>query len=100
MFKLIKRSAKRLREFALNLLFPGPGRKGADPTVVDPLIIKAQIPRSHFTRRGPGVEAAGREAFLKFTAAQQHYACWRGWFPKTWSPFHPKAPKTKRIPNS
>lgn len=90
---LLKRSAKKLRDFAHGLLYPGRGRKGADPTVVDPLIIKAQIPRSHFTRKGPGVEKSARRAFAGFTAAQQHYACSRGWFPETWSPVTPTAPK-------
>ncbi len=86
MFELAKRSAKKLRDFALRLLYPGVGKKGSDPTVVDPFIIKALIPRSHFTKKGPGVSANARHAFSRLTGAQQHYACSRGWFPDGWSP--------------
>jgi hypothetical protein len=85
-FKRAKRSAAKLRDFALGLLNPGIGKKGADPTVVDPLIIKAQIPRSHFTRKGPGVEKQALRIFARFTGAQQHYACSRGWFPEWMTP--------------
>lgn len=90
MLKLAKRSAKKLRDFALSLLFPKGGQQGADPTVVDPLIIKAQIPRSHFTRKGPGVSKDALRVFAGFTGAQQDYACVRGWFPEAWAPIRKK----------
>lgn len=89
-FKRAKRSASKLRDFALGLLNPGIGKKGADPTVVDPLIIKAQIPRSHFTKKGPGVEKAAQRVFARFTGAQQDYACTRGWFPDWMAPIREK----------
>lgn len=89
-FRFAKRSAKKLRDFALGLLYPGGGKEGADPTIVDPLIIKAQIPRSHFTRKGPGVDLAALRVFAKFTGAQQDFACSRGWFSMQLAPVREK----------
>lgn len=87
--RFAKRSARKLRAFGRNLLFPQPDqgnltKRGADPTVVDPLIIKAQIPQSWFTKSGPGVTKNARRVFLAFTPAQREYAMMRGWFPAAW----------------
>ena len=82
MLKRIKATAAQLRDFAANL-FAG----GADTTTVDPLLIKARIPRPWFTKkRTPSRIAEAKRVFGSFTIEQQEYAITRGWFPAHWAP--------------
>lgn len=67
----------------------------ARPEVIDHLIpervihldkrsIKRKIPRSWFTKTGPGVRDAGRRAFLELTLPERGCAVAWGWFPRSW----------------
>lgn len=49
----------------------------------DQLIVKALIPPSSFTKRGPGVRAQLRSALLKMTPEQRELAFDRGWARKS-----------------
>ena len=47
-------------------------------------IVKARIPHSWFTKKGPGVEAEARRAFYGMTRKQKVVAITAGWFPESW----------------
>lgn len=68
----------KLLAFARNLL----GLAGQDSELsrrADPIIVKAMIPRSAFTKKGPGVRAQLREAVGKMTPDQRAVARRMGW---------------------
>jgi hypothetical protein len=52
-----------------------PGLKG----LPDPMIVKAQIPRSMFTKSGPGRTAQLCEALRRFSQPQREIAMAKGW---------------------
>lgn len=45
-----------------------------NPNSADPFMVKSQIPRSHFTKKGPGVDEAARQAFASMTPDQRETA--------------------------
>jgi len=51
-----------------------------------PMRVLALIPRSHFTKTGPGVRANARRAFYEMTRDQRRTAVSRGWFPYSMLP--------------
>lgn len=53
-------------------------------TSTKPIVVKKLIPRSYFTKRGPGVEAEARAAFREMTQGQRLVAVGRGWLPRHW----------------
>jgi len=58
-----------------------PRTQQADSELPDthPLVVKSLIPRSHFTKRGPGVRASARQAFARMTSEQRATARRMGW---------------------
>lgn len=44
-----------------------------------PIVVKSKIPRSAFTKTGPGVRAELRRALLRMTVEQRLVAKNRGW---------------------
>lgn len=50
----------------------------------DPRVVKARLPTSWFTKRGPGVEANAVRAFRSMTPEQKELAIARGWVPAWW----------------
>ena len=44
-----------------------------------PAVVKSLIPRSHFTKKGPGVRKSARQAFRAMTADQRATARRMGW---------------------
>jgi len=46
--------------------------------------VKAMIPHSWFTKKGPGVEEDTRRAFYDMTWKQQLLAVRAGWIPEHW----------------
>lgn len=61
--------------------------------------IKRSIPRSWFTKKGPGVEANARRFFQSLDAYDREVVLRKGWFPPAWAnlPFKPE-PKARPTP--
>ena len=75
---MIGRGARWLRNAILGML----GLTGAATTATastDPEFIKAQLPRSAFTKSGPGVRASLRNVLKGMTVEQRQVAYARGW---------------------
>lgn len=60
-----------------------------------PMRVLAQVPRSHFTKTGPGVRASARRAFYAMTRDQRRTAVSRGWFPYSFLPKCDRHPSDK-----
>ena len=71
-------SFKRLGA-AMQQLKPKDDLDAFNPNSPDPLVVKALIPRSHFTKKGPGVRASARAAFARMTSEQRATARRMGW---------------------
>jgi len=54
--------------------------------------LKQRIPRSWFTKKGPGVEAKAKLAFRRLDPIDRAIVLQLGWFPMTWAnlPFKPE----------
>lgn len=76
----LKRLTRRASAFLRKLV----SFKSELEDTLEPQLIKAMIPRSWFTKKGPGVTHDAREAFLRMTPAQQDIAIERGWLPAHW----------------
>ncbi len=50
-----------------------------DPKSTNPLYVKSLIPRSHFTKKGPGVRRSAQRAIAQMTPAQRQVAREYGW---------------------
>lgn len=78
----LARLTKRFADFVRHLAGIGAHRtEQAGITPHAPVIVLAMIPRSHFTKTGPGVRAKSRRAFFKMTTAQRATAIAQGWYP-------------------
>jgi len=71
-------SFKRLGA-AMQRLKPQDDIDAFNPNSADPDVVKALIPRSHFTKRGPGVRASAADAFSRMTSEQRATARRMGW---------------------
>lgn len=65
---------RKIAEFARRFI-------GKNPQAEEWWAVKALIPRSWFTKKGPGVTARAREAWRKMTPGQRRVCVRRGWFP-------------------
>ena len=72
------RIMKKVRAWAKQIL----GLEGKES--LKPLAVKALIPSSWFTKKGPGVEAQARKAFSRMSFFQRRLAVAKGWFPTSW----------------
>lgn len=73
-----------------NLLRKLLGTGVLDTTETDPAVIKAQIPKSWFTKKGPGRSRAAMIAYAQFTPAQRKIAVKKGWLPSYFNTFSKK----------
>lgn len=73
---------KRIR--ALRDMFLRMSVMGGGGDEKDPRIVKAKIPHSWFTQKGPGVERETRRAFSDMNHGQKLIAISRGWIPEHW----------------
>lgn len=53
--------------------------KAFNPESTDPRWVRSLIPRSHFTKRGPGVRRSAQLAFASMTRGQRTVARFYGW---------------------
>lgn len=84
-FDKLRRAATRAADSfrrlgtAMQRLKPKDDIDAFNPNSADPEVVKALIPRSHFTKRGPGVRASAAEAFRRMTSEQRATARRMGW---------------------
>jgi hypothetical protein len=75
------RGAKNIRNFVNKLL-----RMGAlDGSEADPEVVKAQIPRACFTKKGPGRDHSAKRAYACMSVEQRELALRKGWLPQAFS---------------
>ena len=75
---VVHRAAGKVRNFIRKLLRIGALDSGEN----DPQVIKAQIPRSWFTKKGPGRLKNARRAYAQMTVEQRKIAIDKGWLPR------------------
>lgn len=75
------RGALKLRNTILKLL----GKGAIDAAEVDPDIVWAQIPRSWFTKKGPGVLRSAQIAYACMSPEQRELSIERGWLPQNFA---------------
>ena len=63
--------------------------------------LKQRIPRSWFTKKGPGVEAKAKLAFRRLDPIDRAIVLQLGWFPMAWAdlPFKPAPKLTVGLPD-
>lgn len=65
-----------VESFASN---PADSPQEFDPKSTHPLYVKSLIPRSHFTKKGPGVRRSAQRAIAEMTRDQRQVAKAFGW---------------------
>ena len=73
------KKVRALRRWLLRTTIMGGGGNETRPDIV-----KARIPHSWFTKKGPGVESDTRRAFYDMTHGQRLLAVRSGWIPVSW----------------
>lgn len=69
------KAARKLYQYFLDLFRKEPLAR----TIASPGFVKALLPRSAFTKKGPGVRAALRDALMSMTPQQRQIAIDKDW---------------------